>query len=114
MARPGVAVVGGGAWGLALAGAAARTGGTTLLLSRRAPNGALPAGVTQARDEREVADKARLILLAAPSSVVREVCQSLGGHLDGRHFVVHGVRGLVGDSLDTVSHVVREETPVRR
>ena len=42
MARPGVAVIGGGAWGLALAGAAARTGGPTLLFSRRAHDGVLP------------------------------------------------------------------------
>jgi glycerol-3-phosphate dehydrogenase (NAD(P)+) len=114
MARPGVAVVGGGAWGLALASAAARTGGTTLLLSRRAHDGALPQGVELARDERDVAARARLVLLAVPSGVAREVSRSLGAHLDGRHFVVHGVRGLVGDAMETISDVVRDETPVRR
>src|SRR5579859_2331215 len=114
MARPGVAVVGGGAWGLALASAAARTGGTTLLLSRRAHDGALPRGVELAREEREVAERARLVLLAVPSGVAREVSRALGAHLDGRHFVVHGVRGLVGDAMETISDVVRDETPVRR
>jgi glycerol-3-phosphate dehydrogenase (NAD(P)+) len=114
MARPGVAVVGGGAWGLALAGAAARTGGTTLLLSRRAHDGALPAGVTLARDERDVAERARLLILAIPSGVARDVARSLGAHLSGRHFVVHGVRGLVGEAMETISDVVRDETPVRR
>jgi glycerol-3-phosphate dehydrogenase (NAD(P)+) len=113
-ARPGVAVVGGGAWGLALACTAARTGGTTLLLSRRAQSEALPAGVTLARDERHVAEEARLIFLAVPSGVMREVARSLGAHLDGHHFVVHGVRGLVGGALEGVSDVVRDETPVRR
>jgi glycerol-3-phosphate dehydrogenase (NAD(P)+) len=110
----GVAVVGGGAWGLALAAAAARTGKRTLLLSRRAHDGALPAGVTLARDDAQVAREARLILLAVPSGVVREVTRGLGPHLDGRHFVVHGVRGLVGERLQTISDVVREETPARR
>ena len=114
MARPGVAVIGGGAWGLALAGAAARTGGTTLLLSRRAHDGALPPGVTLARDESEVAARARLVLLAVPSGVARDVARALGAHVDGGHFVVHGVRGLVGDAMESISSVVRDETPVRR
>lgn len=114
MARPSVAVVGGGAWGLALAGAAARTGGTTLLLSRRAHDGQLPPGVTLARDEREVAERARLVLLAVPSGVARDVASGLGAHLDGGHLVVHGVRGLVGEAMESISSVVRDETPVRR
>jgi glycerol-3-phosphate dehydrogenase (NAD(P)+) len=114
MARPDVAVIGGGAWGLALAAAAARSGGTTLLLSRRAHDGSLPAGVTLARDDREVGERARLILLAVPSGVAREVARSLGAHVDGRHFVVHGVRGLVGDAMQSISDVVHDETPVRR
>jgi glycerol-3-phosphate dehydrogenase (NAD(P)+) len=114
MTRPAVAVIGGGAWGLALAGAAARTGGPTRLLSRRAHDGALPAGVTLAHDEAEVAAHARLILLAVPSGIAREVARRLGAHVDGGHFVVHGVRGLVGEAMESISNVVRDETPVRR
>ena len=122
-----VGVVGGGPWGLALAAAAARTGRTTLLLSRRAKDGTLPPGVTLAGDDAEIARRARLIVLAVPSGVAREVARSLGAHLDGRHFVVHGVRGLVShkvpegrahavmdDGLETISDVVRDETPARR
>jgi len=114
MARPSVAIVGGGAWGIALAAAAARTGGTTLLLSRRAHEDGLPAGVTLARSEAEVGERARLVVLAVPSGVARDVARSLGAHLGGEHFVVHGVRGLVGDAMETISDVVRDETPVRR
>lgn len=99
---------------MALAAASARTGKKTLLLSRRAHDGALPGGVTIARDDAQVGREARLIFLAVPSGVVREVARGLGAHLDGRHFVVHGVRGLVGERLQTISDVVREETPVRR
>jgi glycerol-3-phosphate dehydrogenase (NAD(P)+) len=122
-----VGVVGGGPWGLALAAAAARTGHTTLLLSRRAHDGTLPPGVTLASDDAELARRARLIVLAVPSGVARDVARSLGAHLDGRHFVVHGVRGLVSqraregrpvpvgdDHLETISDVVRDETPARR
>jgi glycerol-3-phosphate dehydrogenase (NAD(P)+) len=127
MSPPVVGVIGGGAWGVALAAAAARSGAPTLLLSRRTRhgNGSLPAGVELARDDSEVADRARLLVLAVPSGVARDVARSLGSYLDGRHFVVHGVRGLVPrphenrrdddmEELETVSDIVRDETPVRR
>jgi glycerol-3-phosphate dehydrogenase (NAD(P)+) len=136
MSRPVVGVVGGGAWGLALAAAAARTGGTTLILSRRArrsrrddgSEAPLPPGVVVASDAAELAERARLILLAVPSGVARDVARAFGPHVDGRHFIVHGVRGLVGraeagagvlaegsvEELETVSEIVRDETPARR
>jgi glycerol-3-phosphate dehydrogenase (NAD(P)+) len=123
MSRPVVGVIGGGAWGLALAAAAGRTGGSTLLLSRRAHNGEAPPGIELVRDGAELADRARLILLAVPSLVAREVVRGLGPHLDGHHFIVHGVRGLVQrlddgtgqpEQLETISDIVRDETPVRR
>jgi glycerol-3-phosphate dehydrogenase (NAD(P)+) len=123
MGRPVVGVIGGGAWGIALAVAAARAGSTTLLLSRRAPS-SLPAGVRLVQGDAELGEQARLIVLAVPSAVARGVARSLGAHLDGRHFVVHGVRGLVpresdgrddrGHDLETISDIVRDETPARR
>jgi glycerol-3-phosphate dehydrogenase (NAD(P)+) len=124
MARPSVAVVGGGAWGVALAAAAARSGGQTLLVSRRAHGAVLPEGVAHAADVAGLGEKARLVVLAVPSSVAHTVARSLGAQLDGRHYVVHGVRGLVPDhstsdvadalSPQTISEVVRAETPVHR
>jgi glycerol-3-phosphate dehydrogenase (NAD(P)+) len=128
MSRPSVGVVGGGAWGLALAAAAARTSGTTLLFSRRVHNGVLPPGVDLATSEADLARRARLILLAVPSYVARDVARALGPHVDGHHFIVHGVRGLVQsedegprsdphspqDDLQTICEVVRAETPARR
>jgi glycerol-3-phosphate dehydrogenase (NAD(P)+) len=126
MSRPVVGVIGGGDWGVALAAAAARTGASTLLLSRRLQpdSPSLPEGVELARDDSEVADRARLLVLAVPSGVARDVARSLGNYVDGRHFVVHGVRGLVARpgedrrdnpaELETVSDIVRDETPVRR
>lgn len=113
MARRPLAIIGGGSWGLALAAAAARTG-ETLLHSRRTLDGSLPAGVRQARDFREIGKEARTIVLAVPSQIARVVLRELGDHLDGRHHVVHGVRGLAGDSLTRVSELVRQETPARR
>lgn len=114
-----VAVIGGGTWGLALAVAAARAESDVVLHSRRELNGSLPRGVRVVRELKEAADHARLIVLAVPSSVSRAVARELGEYVNGAHYVVHGVRGLVhggGDSEDlhTISEVIREETPVRR
>jgi glycerol-3-phosphate dehydrogenase (NAD(P)+) len=114
-----VAVVGGGTWGLALAAAAARAESDVVLLSRRELNGSLPRGVRVVRDMKTAAEHARLIVLAVPSGVSRSVVRELGDHVEGGHYVVHGVRGLVHTSddpndLKTISEVIREETAVRR
>jgi glycerol-3-phosphate dehydrogenase (NAD(P)+) len=109
--RKRIGVLGGGPWGVALAFAAARAGADVTLHTRRAPPPHLALRVTA-----EYADIARssLIIVAVPSTVVREVLRALGDHLDGHHLVVHGIRGLSSESLETVSDVVRTETPVRR
>jgi glycerol-3-phosphate dehydrogenase (NAD(P)+) len=109
-----VAIVGGGAWGLALAAAAARAESDVVLQTRRELAGALPKGVRVVRDPKESAAHARLVVLAVPTSACRAVARELGDHLDGSHYVVHGVRGLEGDDLHTVADVIREETPTRR
>lgn len=109
-----VAVIGGGAWGLALAAAAARAESDVVLQTRRDPGASLPKGVRVVRESRESAKHARLLVLAVPSSACRAVARELGDHLSGTHYVVHGVRGLEGDDLQTVADVIREETPARR
>jgi len=109
-----VAIIGGGAWGLALAAAAARAESDVVLQTRRELDGSLPKGVRVVRDPKESAEHARLLVLAVPSSACRTVARELGEHLDGSHYVVHGVRGLEGDDLLTIADVIRDETPVRR
>ncbi len=109
-----VAVIGGGPWGLALASAAARAGSRTWLYSRKKHEGALPQGVTQTEDYRQVGEVARLVILAVPSQTAGEVAFALGDHLDGRHLVVHGIRGLAKDTMAPLSDVIRRECPVRR
>lgn len=114
-----VAVIGGGAWGHALAAAAARAESDVVLFSRREVDGALPRGVRVVRSLKDAAEHARLVLLAVPSGVSVAVARELGDHLTGAHYLVHGVRGLVGggadpDDLRTISDVARDETPVRR
>jgi glycerol-3-phosphate dehydrogenase (NAD(P)+) len=85
-----------------------------VLQTRRDFDGTLPRGVRVVRDPKESATHARLLVLAVPSSVCRTVARDLGNYLDGSHYVVHGVRGLEGDDLQTVAEVIREETPARR
>jgi len=109
-----VAVVGGGAWGVALAAASARAGSETLLFSRRDLDGALPPGVVRSSGFEEIGRRARLVLLAVPSAILGEIARGLGDFVDGRHFVVHGIRGLSGDPLTPLSEVIRRESPVRR
>jgi len=108
-----VAIIGGGAWGVALAAAAARAEAEVTLQTRRDLEGTLPKGVRLVREPKESA-QSRLIVLAVPSSACRGVARDLGNHLDGSHYVVHGVRGLEGDQLETVADVIRDETPARR
>lgn len=110
-ARASVAVVGGGPWGRALALASARAGAPVTLISRREPTQL--DGVKHAYD-LAVAAESRVLVLAVPSSTIREVLGELGPRLDGGHFVLHGVRGLVGGDLCTLSSLVRDLTPVRR
>lgn len=118
-----LAVVGGGAWGVALATAAHAAGSAVLLYSRRA-HGDLPSAVQRTEDLAAIAKHGRTVLLAVPSNHVRALARELGDHLDGHHVLVHGVRGLVprpssdpsweGDELATISAILREETPARR
>jgi len=120
--RPRLSVVGGGAWGVALSTAAASAGTEVLLYSRRELE--LRSGMVRTDDLAMIADHARTILLAVPTTHVRELARELGDHLDGHHVLVHGIRGLVprpssdpsfdGEELATISAVLREETPARR
>jgi glycerol-3-phosphate dehydrogenase (NAD(P)+) len=99
---------------LSLASAAARAGSKTWLYSRKEREGALPEGVTQAQDYKQVADATRLVILAVPSQTVSEVAFALGDVLDGRHLVVHAIRGLASDAMAPLSDVIRRQCPVRR
>ncbi len=105
-------IVGGGGFGRALAAAASREGRECLLYTRRD----LSLDLSKVRVVDELAELARaeIIIVAMPSQHVAKLARELGAHLDGSHLVAHVSRGLVGDGLLTLSHVIREETPVRR
>jgi glycerol-3-phosphate dehydrogenase (NAD(P)+) len=110
-----VGVYGGGSFGVALAKASVRNGHVVKLLSRRNPfaEGGRPERLEVVSEASSLAD-CDLVFLSVPSVHVEGVATELGHHLDGRHYLVHVSRGLVGDALHPVSHVVRQRTPVRR
>lgn len=107
-----IGVLGGGSWGVALARAAGRAENDVVLHSRRHHEGEMPR--IHVTTKLEDLARSRLILIAVPSHQVRTVARELGDHLDGGHLLVHGVRGLSGPELLTISQILRDETPVRR
>ena len=107
-----VGVLGGGPWGAAIARAARRAGQDVLLCTRRQqPSEYEGIAVTTQLDELA---QTRLIIVAVPSHMVRAIARELGDHVDGSHLIVHGIRGLSGPELMTISEILRQETPVRR
>ncbi len=111
MSQP-VGIVGGGAFGRALATAAARVDRSVISWSRTPRDFEHPK-VSVSSDLASLRS-AELLFLAVPSPHVPALCEELGRHLDGAHLVVHVSRGLVGDKLETLTEIIRETTPVRR
>jgi glycerol-3-phosphate dehydrogenase (NAD(P)+) len=112
--RQTLGVLGGGRWGVALACAAKRAGRDVLLCTRRADSHAHEHKIETTEDFAPLGARCTVILLAVPSEYVREASAQLGNVIDGSHYIVHGVRGLSGEGLATVSDVIRAETPCRR
>lgn len=110
----GMTVIGGGAWGRALAAVATRADTPVTLVTRRGRSGDIPDGVHVEAEIAKAVEHSRLIVLAVPSAVVSDVARKVGDHTDGRHLLVHGIRGLVGSELSPVSDVIRAEVPSRR
>ncbi len=111
MTRP-VAVLGAGAFGCGIAVAAARRGRNVLLWSRKERD----LGDTKIRWTRSLSAlaEAEVLFLAVPSPYIPEVAAELGKSLDGRHYLVHVSRGLIGEQLAPISRVLREQTPAHR
>lgn len=121
-----IGIVGGGAWGTALAQAAARAGRDALLWARRPSvveeiNGAgansryLP-GVELAPAVRATGDLSRLeeadaVLLVAPAQHLRQACRDLAPHLKAGAPAVICAKGIEIGSGALLSEVVAAELP---
>ena len=123
-------VVGAGSFGTALAALVARAGHPVVLWSsspdvvseinhhhrnpERLPGVELPPGLRATSDPAELAEAARLVVLAVSSADVQARARVLGEVVSGRHMLVHGVGALAGPADRRVSEVLADESPVRR
>lgn len=103
-AREPVAIIGRGPFSQAL-GVAVERAGRRLLACPDWREGALL--------ERLVSE-ATLVFLAVHADDLPHLATRLGELCDGRHVLVHPLRGLVGEALEPTSAVLRARTPVKK
>jgi glycerol-3-phosphate dehydrogenase (NAD(P)+) len=124
-----VSVLGGGSWGTALAQVIAGHGAPTKLWMRSEegvrevnqartnrrylPNQEVHPLVTATTDLAEAA-RAELILLALPSSSLREVARALGDHVRGDQILLSATKGLEVETLTRMSEILLQETCARK
>lgn len=124
--RDTVGIVGAGPFGTALGSVLARAGRRVVLWSRdaaiveairsarrspRLPAAPLPEPLEATGDPRRLASEARFVILAVPSTSVRDRARSLGDVLDGSHIVVHAVGALAAPESERVSQVMEQGLP---
>jgi glycerol-3-phosphate dehydrogenase (NAD(P)+) len=124
-----IAVVGGGAWGTALADLLARKGEQVVLWAREPevvesinrqhvnnmflPGAPLAPALTAAGDLVAVIRGAEVIVSAAPSHAVRPVMKQAAAGLTGKPLVVSASKGLDPDKLERPSSVLEEVLPAK-
>jgi glycerol-3-phosphate dehydrogenase (NAD(P)+) len=123
-----VGVIGAGAWGTALAGAAARAGRDVVLYARNAESAAalkvtranpklsgvlLDAGV-DVTDDIAAAAGADVILLATPAQHLREAVRKLAPHLRKATPVVATAKGIERGTHQFMTEVIAESAPEAR
>jgi glycerol-3-phosphate dehydrogenase (NAD(P)+) len=120
-----VAVVGGGAWGTALALTAARAGNAATLIARddstveavsfRLENPRYLPGVRvegiAATSDLAAAGHADIVVLAVPAQAIRDVSAAIASALDRGKPVVVAAKGLERGSEKRLTEVVRETAP---
>ncbi|HEU5060745.1 MAG TPA: 2-dehydropantoate 2-reductase N-terminal domain-containing protein [Kofleriaceae bacterium] len=123
-------VVGAGGFGTALASVVAKGGHDVVLWStspevveeinrertnrKRLPGVELAPPLRATADPAELAERARLVVVAVSSTDVRDRAHRLGDVLDGRHMLVHAIGATAGPEDMRVSELLAAETPVRR
>ena len=126
MSRPTVAVVGAGAWGTTIALQLARTGPVTLLARdeptaaamaeahenvRHLPGFRLPVEVEVAADPAAIADAARLVVVAVPSSGIRKEAARIAASLHPEAVLLSVTKGIEQGSLLRMTEVLDEVIP---
>jgi|TARA_Y100000815_G_C13325988_1_gene494159 glycerol-3-phosphate dehydrogenase (NAD(P)+) len=122
-----IAVLGAGAWGTALATVLARNGGDVMLWARRPalaeainttgrnsdflPDLDLPPGLCATSDLATALAGAEAVVIATPSSSLRDVCRSLAPHLPQGTAIALACKGVERQTGFLLSEVVAEELP---
>jgi glycerol-3-phosphate dehydrogenase (NAD(P)+) len=128
--RAALGVVGAGSFGTALAALVGRAGHQVVLWSTtpevveeinrehtnrgRLGDVVLPDAVRATGDPAELAERARLVVMAVSSVEARDRARALGAVVDGRHMLIHAIGALAGPDVARLSQVLHEETPARR
>lgn len=126
-ARAGVAILGAGSLGTALAAGLWRAGRSFTLWTieedvaeslrtyrenvKYLPGIKVPKEVVVATDLESALDGALLVLLTVPSHVIRDVARRAAPHLPSGTVVVSAAKGLERDTLLRMSEVIAEELP---
>ena len=120
-----IAVLGGGAWGTALANVTARAGRSVMLWeydagnaeqlakqreSRYLPGVRIEDSITVTRDLAE-ASRAEAILLVVPAQAMRSVCKSLGAAVAPRTPVIACAKGIEHGTRKFMTEVIVECAP---
>ena len=120
-----VAVIGGGAWGTALAAHAARLDHDVRLWAREADvvrdvnerhenrlfleGVALPASIRASTDPAEALERAEIVLLVPPSAFLRAVTKQIAPALPPGARIAIATKGIENDTLQLMLDVVAEE-----
>ncbi|MCF6093529.1 NAD(P)H-dependent glycerol-3-phosphate dehydrogenase [Microaerobacter geothermalis] len=120
-----VIVIGAGSWGTALSIVLADNGYQVTLVSRKEkqveeineqhtnekylPGVILPDSIYAASSIDGSIKNKRMVLLAVPSHVIREMAQKISPYLCEDTLIVHAAKGLEINSLKRMSEVIREE-----
>ncbi len=118
------AVLGAGAWGTALASALQRSGVQTTVWARRAdvaeairgqrsnpralPGVALPAGLGASSDLAEALADVQLVIVAVPSTAMREIAHEAARHLGHGTMVLSASKGIEAGSGALMTRVLDE------
>ncbi len=124
-----VAILGGGAWGSALACVARRTGHqvhvwvrdaeTAICIQdgsnpRRLPGIPLARGITAGTDLTFAVSGADCILIAVPAQALRSVARAIAPHLSSGIPIAICAKGVERNTLKRMSQILAEETPTAR
>ena len=122
-----IAVIGGGAWGTALAAVAKRAGRNVTIWARDAdlcttindtalnekylPNIALPEGIRATTDMGEALADADAVMIVTPSRTIRRICRTMAPHLKDGIPVALCAKGIETGTGRLLADVAAEELP---